>query len=57
VLIAGKMMLENGRLLTIDETAVVTAAQKQANLLAQKVSADPAHKSLALIPPMQAGKL
>ncbi len=57
VLVAGKVLVENGRLLTIDETAVVTAAQEQANLLAQKVAADPTHKNLALMTPMKAGQL
>jgi 5-methylthioadenosine/S-adenosylhomocysteine deaminase len=57
VLVAGKVLLENGRLQTIDETAVVAAAQEQANLLAQKVAADPAHKNLALLAAMKAGQL
>lgn len=54
---AGKVLLENGRLQTIDETAVIAAAQEQAHLLAQKVAADPAHKNLALLTAMQAGQL
>ncbi len=57
VMVAGKVLMENGRLLSVDETAVVATAQEQANQLAQQVAADPAHKTLALMTPMIANQL
>lgn len=57
VMVAGRMLVENGRLLNVDETAVIAAAQEQANLLAQQVAADPAHKDLALMASMRVNQL
>ncbi len=57
VMVAGKLLVENGRLLTVDETDIVTAAQEQANLLDQRVAADSVHKNLALLTPMNANQL
>jgi 5-methylthioadenosine/S-adenosylhomocysteine deaminase len=57
VMVAGKLLVEDGRLLTVDETAVVIAAQEQAKLLDHRVAADPAHRNLALLSAMNANQL
>ena len=57
VMVAGRLLVEDGRLLSVDETAVVSAAQEEAKLLDQRVAADPAHRNLALLSAMNGGQL
>ena len=57
VMVDGRILLRDGKLLTADEAAVRQAAQFQASALAQRVAADPVHEGMALLEPMAAGML
>ncbi len=57
VMVDGRILLRNGKLLTADEKAVRQEAQFQASALAQRVAADPVHQDMALLEPMAAGML
>lgn len=57
VMVDGRILLHNGKLLTADEEAVRQEAQFQANALAARVAADPVHEGMALLEPMAAGML
>ena len=57
VMVDGRILLRNGKLLTADEEAVRQEAQFQASALAQRVAADPVHEGMALLEPMAAGML
>ena len=56
-IIAGKIVMRDFRVLTIDEEAVRIEAQTQADLLDRRVAADPLQKELALLRAMDAGQL
>ena len=43
-MVAGKVLVRDGEVLTADEAAVRAEAQVQAEAVAQRVAADPAHK-------------
>lgn len=57
VMVAGKLLMENYQLLTIDEATILAEAQAQAHQLSQRVLADPMHKDLVLMDAMAKGKL
>ncbi|MBE9525030.1 MAG: amidohydrolase family protein [Chloroflexi bacterium] len=57
VLVAGRVLMRDGQVLTIDETAVRDEAQFQAEAVAQRVADDPLHNNLALLAAMRAGQL
>ena len=57
VMVDGRILLRDGKLLTADEDAVRHEAQFQASALAQRVAADPVHEGMALLEPMAAGML
>ncbi|MBL7161975.1 MAG: amidohydrolase family protein [Anaerolineales bacterium] len=57
VMVAGRILVRDGQVLTADETAVRAEAQSQAEAAAQRVAADPVHKDMALLAAMQAGQL
>ena len=57
VMVAGRVLVRDGQVLTADEAAVRTQAQAQAEALAQRVAADPVHKGMALLAAMEAGRL
>jgi 5-methylthioadenosine/S-adenosylhomocysteine deaminase len=57
VMAAGKVLVRDGRVLTVDESAVRAEAQLQAEALAQRVAADPVHEGMALLAAMEAGQL
>lgn len=57
VIIAGKTVVQDGNVLTMDSEAIRAEAQHQAEQVAQCVSADPVHHSMALLKPMVAGML
>ena len=57
VMVDGRILLRNGKLLTADEEAVRHEAQFQASALAQRVAVDPVHERMALLEPMAAGML
>ena len=52
-MVAGKELVRDGRVLTVDETAVRGEAQAQA----QRVAADPVHEGMALLESMEKGWL
>ncbi|MEJ5200465.1 MAG: amidohydrolase family protein [Anaerolineae bacterium] len=57
VLVAGRVLVADGRVLTADEAAIRAEAQVQAEVLARRVAADPIHRELALMDAMASGKL
>jgi 5-methylthioadenosine/S-adenosylhomocysteine deaminase len=57
VMVAGKVLVNNGVVLTADEEVVRIEAQIQAEALARRVAADPVHKGMALLDAMEVGQL
>jgi 5-methylthioadenosine/S-adenosylhomocysteine deaminase len=57
VMVAGRVLVRDSRVLTADEAAVRAEAQAQAEAVAQRVAADPVHKGMALLAAMEAGQL
>ncbi|MGD8489255.1 MAG: amidohydrolase family protein [Anaerolineae bacterium] len=57
VMVAGRVIVEEGRVLTLDEAQVRAEAQTQAQRLARQVITDPLHRDLALLAAMEAGQL
>ncbi len=57
VMVAGKVLVRDGQVVTADEMAVRIKAQAQAENLAQRVAADPVHKGMDLLKAMEAGWL
>ncbi len=57
VMVAGRFLVRNGRVLTADEAAVRGEAQAQAAVLGRRVAADPLHREMALMEAMAAGQL
>jgi 5-methylthioadenosine/S-adenosylhomocysteine deaminase len=57
VMVAGRILVFDGQVLTADETAVRIEAQVQAEAVARNVFADPVHKDMALLEAMEKGQL
>jgi 5-methylthioadenosine/S-adenosylhomocysteine deaminase len=57
VMVAGKVLVRDGVVLTADEDAIRAEAQAQAEAVARLVAADPVHKGMALLAAMEAGRL
>jgi 5-methylthioadenosine/S-adenosylhomocysteine deaminase len=57
VIVAGRVLMRDRRVLTVDEAAIHTEAQAQAEATARRVAADPVHKAMALLKAMEAGQL
>lgn len=57
VMVAGKVLVRDGEVLTADEAAIRAEAQIQAEDVARRVTADPVHKEMALLEAMEVGKL
>jgi 5-methylthioadenosine/S-adenosylhomocysteine deaminase len=57
VIVAGKVLVRDGVVLTADEHDVRAEAQHQAEALARRAAADPVHKGMALLDAMEAGRL
>lgn len=57
VIVAGRVLMRDGVTLTADEAAVRAEAQAQAQAIAERVSADPVHKGMALLEAMKKGQL
>jgi 5-methylthioadenosine/S-adenosylhomocysteine deaminase len=57
VMVAGRTLMREGRVLTMDEHAVREEAQAAAQAIARRVAENPAHKELALVAATRSGKL
>ena len=57
VMVAGKVLVRNGEVLTAGEAAVREEAQVQAEAVVRRVAADPVHRDMALLGAMEAGQL
>jgi 5-methylthioadenosine/S-adenosylhomocysteine deaminase len=57
VMVAGKVLMRDGQVLSLDEDAVRTEAQLQAEAVAQRVGADPDHRRMDLLQAMGRGQL
>lgn len=57
VMVDGKVLLRDGKILTTEEAAVRAEAQAQAAAVARRVAADPVHTGMALLEPMAQGML
>jgi 5-methylthioadenosine/S-adenosylhomocysteine deaminase len=57
VMVAGRFLMRDRRVLTADEAAIRAEAQAQAEALARRVAADPVHREMALMAAMAAGQL
>jgi 5-methylthioadenosine/S-adenosylhomocysteine deaminase len=57
VVVAGRIVMRNRDVLTLNESKVRDEAQHQAELLGERVAQDPLHRELALLTAMQAGQL
>ncbi len=57
VMVAGKVLVRDRQVVTVDESAIRAEAQAQAQALAQRVAADPVHEGMALLAAMEAGQL
>jgi 5-methylthioadenosine/S-adenosylhomocysteine deaminase len=57
VMVAGRVLVRDGVVLTADEDAIRAEAQIQAEALAWRVAADPVHKGMALLDAMETGRL
>ena len=56
-IVAGKVIMRDRRVLTVDEAAIRGEAQVQADAVSRRVAADPLHEGLALVAAMRQGQL
>ena len=57
VLVDGRMLVRDGRVLTMDAAGIMAEAQAQAEEVARRVGDDPVHRSMDLLDAMDAGQL
>jgi 5-methylthioadenosine/S-adenosylhomocysteine deaminase len=57
VMVAGKLQMRNGAVLTTDEDAVRAEAQSWAEAVAQRIGADSVHEEMALLEAVEAAEL
>lgn len=57
VMVAGRIVVRDHIVTTMDETAIRAEAQARAEAIAGKVAADPVHRDLSLLAAMEAGQL
>ncbi len=57
VMVAGKILVRDGVVITADEDAIRAEAQMQAEAVAQRVAEDPVHQRMALLTEMETGLL
>jgi 5-methylthioadenosine/S-adenosylhomocysteine deaminase len=57
VVVAGKTLVRDYRVLTVDEATIQLEAQAQAEALGRRVAADPLHREMALMEAMESGNL
>ena len=56
-MVAGRVLMRDRQVLTADEAAIRAEAQAQAEAVAHRAAAYPAHKGMALLAAMEAGQL
>lgn len=56
-MVNGKILLRDGKALTMDEATIVAEAQAQAEIVATNVASDPVHRGMALLEAMTNGWL
>jgi 5-methylthioadenosine/S-adenosylhomocysteine deaminase len=57
VMVAGKVLVRDREVLTLDEAEVRAETQVQAELIDKRVAADPSHRNMALLKAMEKGRL
>ncbi|NJN81208.1 MAG: amidohydrolase family protein [Caldilineaceae bacterium] len=57
VMVAGRVLVRNGAVLSMDGETIRADAQRQAQALSERVAADPVHGGMALLAAMSDGKL
>jgi 5-methylthioadenosine/S-adenosylhomocysteine deaminase len=57
VIVAGRVLIRDGEVMTADEGAIRAEAQMQAEAVARRVAADPVHNGMALLDAMEAAQL
>ncbi len=57
VMVAGRVLVQGGKIRTADEATIRASAQAEATALAQRVASDPVHREMALLEAMQRGDL
>jgi 5-methylthioadenosine/S-adenosylhomocysteine deaminase len=57
VMVAGRVLVRDGRVLAADEAAIRAEAQARAEAIARRVAADPVHEGMALLAAMDRGLL
>jgi 5-methylthioadenosine/S-adenosylhomocysteine deaminase len=57
VMVAGRVLVRDGQVLTANEATIRSEAQAQAAAMGQRVAADPVHRDMALLAAMEAGQL
>ena len=57
MVVAGRIVMRNREMLTLSEPQVRAEAQRQAELIGQRVAKDPLHRDLLLLSAMRAGQL
>ncbi len=57
VMVAGRVLMRDGQMLTMETEAIVAEAQTQAKVVAGRVAADPIHKEMVLLEAMATGQL
>jgi 5-methylthioadenosine/S-adenosylhomocysteine deaminase len=57
MVVAGRIVMRNREVLTLNESEVCDEAQHQAELIGERVAQDPLHRELALLSAMGAGQL
>jgi 5-methylthioadenosine/S-adenosylhomocysteine deaminase len=56
-IVAGRVIMRDRRVLTVDEAAIRSEAQAQAEAISRRVAADPLHEGLVLVGAMRQGRL
>ena len=57
VMVAGRVLVSDGKVLVADEAQIRAEAQQQARLLGVRVASDPVHRGMALMAAMERGNL
>ena len=56
-MVAGQVLMRDGHVLTLNEEDIQAEAQHQAEVVSQRVAADPVHKKMDFLKAIKAGQL